>query len=145
MTYPDLYVATLLNEYFIPVQVNIDKAIDLIKRYRPIWTPNINFLDEAGEMFYHVEGWLPASEYTAMLLAVRGHYFIRKKRYGEATPNFDEVLQKYPNSAYAPEAGYYIGVSKYMTTHKPEELKAAWSRLQCAYPYSSWAIRSAIL
>lgn len=145
MTYPDLYVATLLNEYFVPIQVNIEKAAELVRKYRPIWTPNLNILDEEGAMVYHVEGWLPPSEYSAMLLVSRGHYFIRRKRYAEAVPNFQEVGQRFPTSSFAPEAMYYLGVGKYMTSHKGEELVEAWKKLQQAYPYSSWAIRAGIL
>jgi len=145
VTYPDLFVATLLNEYFVPVQINIEKARELILRYRPIWTPNLNVLDEEGAMVFHLEGWLPPSEYSAMLFLSRGHYFIRKKHYPEATPNFQEILQKYPTSSFAPEAFYYLGVSKYMTAHKVEELIETWKKLQVSYPYSSWAIRAGII
>lgn len=144
MTYPDLFVATVLNEYFVPVQANIEKAAELVRKYRPIWTPNINILNEEGEMVYHVEGWLPPSEYSPMLLVARGHFFIRKKRYGEATPNFEEVMKKFPSSTFAAQALYYLGVSKYMTGHNVEELKGAWSKLQYTYPYSTWAIRASI-
>ncbi len=145
MTYPDLYVATLLNEYYIPLQVNIEKARDLILKYRPIWTPNLNILDEEGGMVNHIEGYLPPSEYSAMLLNARGHFFIRKKKYAGATPNFEEVVQKFPTSSFAPEALYYLGVSKYMTAHKVEELVGNWKKLQEVYPYSGWAIRSSIV
>jgi thioredoxin-related protein len=116
----------------------------LVLRYRPIWTPNINIFDEEGAMVYHLEGWLPPSEYSAMLLVSRGHYFIRKKHYPEAVPNFQEVGQKFPTSSFAPEAMYYVGVSKYMASHKGEELVEAWKKLQGSYPYSSWAIRSGV-
>ncbi len=145
MTYPDLYVATLLNEYFVPVQVNIEKARELVLKYRPIWTPNLNFIDGEGAIFYHIEGWLPPSEFAALLLVSQGHFFIRKKQYPKATPNFQEVLDKFPTSYFAPEAFYYLGVSKYMTAHKVEELVESWKKLQASYPYSSWAMRSQIL
>jgi thioredoxin-related protein len=138
-------VATLLNEYFVPVQVNIDKARDLVLKYRPIWTPNLNFLDQEGSVVFHVEGWLPPSEFSAMLFVARGHYFIREKNYPEAAPHFQEVIQRFPTSSYAPRAMYYLGVSNYMASHKVEALKEAWSKLQCAYPSSSWAIRAGVL
>ena len=145
MTYPDLYVATLLNEYFIPLQVNIEKARDLVLRYRPTWTPNLNLLDEEGAVVFHLEGWLPPSEFSAMLFLSRGHYFIRKKQYADAVPSFQEILQKFPTSTFAPEAFYYLGVSKYLTAHKVEDLVDAWKKLQAAYPSSAFAMRAGIL
>ncbi len=114
-------------------------------KFRPIWTPNLNLLDEEGALFYHLEGWLPPSEYSAMLLLSRGHYFLRKKHYPDAVPNFQEVLQKFPTSAFAPEAFYYFGVAKYMTAHKWEDVVEIWKKLQISHPYSTWAIRAGIV
>ena len=144
MTYPDLNVAAILNEYFIPVQVNIEKSRDLVLKYRPIWTPNLNILDEEGTLVHRVEGYLPPSEFSAMLLVALGHYSIHKKKYAEATPNFEEALQKFPTTTFAPEALYYLAVSKYMTAHKVEDLVSTMRKLQAAYPYSSWAVRASI-
>ncbi len=127
------------------MRFNIEKARELVVKYRPIWTPNLSILDEEGFLVYHTEGWLPPSEFAAMLFLARGHYYIRKKHYSEAVPNFQEILVKSPTSAFAPEAFYYLGASKYLTTHKAEDLVDTWKRLQAGYPYSSWAIRSGIL
>lgn len=145
VTYPDLYVAAFLNEYFVPLHFNIEKARELILKYRPIWTPNLNILDEEGAVVYQTAGWLPPSEFAAMLFLSRGRYFIRKKRYPDAAPNFQEVLLRFPTSTLAPEAYYYLGVSKYLASHKGEDLVETWKKLQLAYPNSSWAIRSGVL
>jgi hypothetical protein len=144
VTYPDLTVAGLLNAYFVPVQVNIEEVSKLAAEYTAIWTPKLNILDGKENVIYRVVGWLPPSEIAAMLILARGHYFFHHKKYQDAVPNFEEVFIKYPNSSFASEALYYKGVSRYMNSHKVDELKEDWILLQRFYPSSTWAIRSNI-
>jgi thioredoxin-related protein len=63
VTYPDVCVAAALNDFFVPVQVNVDQAKDLVKKFRVLWTPNINVLDPEGNLLYHVEGWQVLQRY----------------------------------------------------------------------------------
>ena len=67
VTYPDMLVAALLNENFIPVQVNIEEVSKLANEFQAIWTPNLNVLNHNQKRVYRVEGWLPPSEFVAML------------------------------------------------------------------------------
>jgi hypothetical protein len=145
VTYPDLYVATILNEYFIPVQVNVAGAKDLLKKFMVIWTPNLNILDADANLIYHTEGFLPPSEYAAMLMVAMAHFHLRKKRYKEALSFYQEVWDKQPHSTFAPEALYYVGVSRYMDSHQVDALVESWKMLQKGYPGSTWAVRSSIV
>lgn len=145
VTYPDKQVAALLNDNFIPVQVNIEKVPKLVDEFQALWTPNLNVIDARQKRVYWVEGWLPPSEFTAMLSVARGHYFLRGKKYPEAEPIFKAVFEQNPRSQFAPEALYYRGVSRYLNSHKVDELKEDWIRLQRFYPQSAWSLRSNIL
>ena len=89
-------MAALLNENFIPVQVNIEKVAKLADEFQALWTPNLNVIDGRQKRVYWVEGWLPPSEFTAMLGVARGHYFLRGKKYTEAAPLFKAVLSRIP-------------------------------------------------
>ena len=145
VTYPDRQVAALLNENFVPVQVNIEKVAKLVDEFQALWTPNLNVIDGRGKRVYWVEGWLPPSEFAAMLGVARGHYFLRGKKYTEAAPLFKAVFEQNPPSQFAPEALYYRGVSRYLNSHKVDELKEDWIMLQRFYPQSAWSLRANIL
>ena len=145
VTYPDMQVAALLNENFIPVQVNIEEVSKLANEFQAIWTPNLNVLNHNQKRVYRVEGWLPPSEFIAMLGVARGHYFLRGKQYAEAGPLFKSVFEQHPRSQFAPEALYYRGVSRYLDSHKVDELKEDWIMLQRFYPQNAWSLRSNIL
>lgn len=145
MTYPDRQVTALLNENFIPVQVNIEEAAKLADEFQAIWTPNLNVIDGRLKRVYQVEGWLPPSEFVAMLGVGRGQYFLRGKKYAEAATLFKAVFEQSPRSQFAPEALYYRGVSRYLSSHKVDELKEDWIMLQRFYPQSAWSLRANIL
>lgn len=145
VTYPDLDVATILNEEFVPVQVNIKEVPQLVQKYRAIWTPNLNVIDGEESQIYRVEGWLPPSEYTPMLLVAKGHYMFRSKRYDGAILWFQSVMNPFPRSAFAPEVQYYIGVCEYMQSQDPGRLAEGWKQLQTLYPEGLWATKSMVM
>jgi hypothetical protein len=145
VTYPDDQVVGLLNAHFIPVQVNIEQASRLADQYQALWTPNLNFIDGRERRFCQVIGWLPPSEFAAMLHLARGQYLLTGKHFDEAAPVFLGVFERFPRSAYAPEALYFHGVSRYLSSHEVPDLKDAWGRLQRFYPQSKWAMMSNLL
>lgn len=145
VTYPDMQVATLLNENYVPVQVDIEAAGKLANEFQAIWTPNLNVLDRNQKRVYWLEGWLPPSEFIAMLGVARGHYFLRGKKYSDAEPLFKAVFEQHPRSQFASEALYYRGVSRYLDSHEVDDLKEDWIMLQRFYPQSAWGLRSNIL
>lgn len=146
MTYPDACVASAVNEYFIPVQINVDQEDQTLQRqFRVLWTPNINILDPQEKLLYHVEGWLPPSDFSAMLMVAHAHYFMQQDSFQKAEELFKTVWDKYPQSQFAAEALYYLGVSRYKDTHDGKDLVKGWRVLQRFHPESTWAIRSSVL
>ena len=93
---------------------------------------------------FHVESWLPPSEFLALLETARGRFSLRGKNYDAAASSFKAVFGKYPLSMYAAQALYYRGVSRYLSSHKVEDLEEDWIMLQRFYPSSGWAINSNI-
>ena len=142
VTYPDKQVARLLDHHFVPVQVNIEEADDLAKRFQALWTPNLNMIDDREKRFYHVVGWLPPSEFVAMLKLARGHFLLSREKFDEAATILKDVFDEFPRSIYAPESLYYMGVCRYKASHKVEYLKEDWIMLQRFFPGSEWAMNS---
>ncbi|RJQ67530.1 MAG: thioredoxin [Desulfobacteraceae bacterium] len=145
VTYPDATVAALLNEKFVPVQVNVAKVPKLVEKFQVLWTPNLNFLNDKEKQVYHVEGWLSPSECAAMLMVAEGHYQLHRKKFDQAGAHFRAVFDRYPQSEFAPEALYYLGVSRYLASHEAARLAEEWQRCQQFYPESTWARRSMVL
>jgi thioredoxin-related protein len=144
VTYPDLSTSTMVNEYFVPVQIDVSKSAGFVERFGVIWTPNIHILTGDEKMIYHVEGWLPPHDFLAMLTLAYGHFFLKNKKFKEASSSFDELLKRMPRSHFAPEALYYSGVAKYLESDDLEKLKKDWMKLRHFYPNSTWTTSSDI-
>ena len=144
VTYPDAAVAAVLNDYFVPVRINIEEAAQIAYKYGAIWTPNLNIIEAKERAVYRIEGWLAPSEFVAMLFLANGHFLFSRKKFEDAATTFGMVAEKFPRSDFAPEAHYYIGVSRYLATQDVEEIKAAWGKLARLYPRSTWTMRADI-
>jgi thioredoxin-related protein len=145
VTYPDATTAAMVNEYFVPVQIDVTESADLVEKFSVVWTPNINVLTAEEKMIYRVEGWLPPHEFTAMLMLACGHFFLKQKNFKEAASFYKEMRNKLPTSLYAPEALYFLGVCRYLESGDVEKLKKEWMKLQSFYSGSVWAVSSDIL
>jgi len=144
VTYPDATVAAMLNDHYVPVQVNVEKVPKLVDKFQVIWTPNLNILNREKPV-YHSEGWLSPAECAAMLIIAQGHYQLHRKKFDQAVPYFKAVFDRYPQSEFAPEAVYYLGVSRYLASHEVARLSEEWEKCQRYYPSSTWARRSMVL
>ena len=125
VTYPDDQVAEMLNQYYIPVQVDIQKASQLADRYQALWTPNLNVIDGRGRCAYQVMGWLPPAEFAALLQIGRAYHHLYRKKFEDAAPLFGEVIERFGDSLYAAEALYFKGVSRYMADRKSTRLNSS--------------------
>ena len=143
MTYPEPTVAELLNEQFVPVQINVkeDSSKSVVERYRQVWTPDIRVLAADGFEFYHWNGYLPPFEFIPQLLVAQGQAHLRQRDFGKAQELYEEVLRRFPTSAFAPEAQYFLAVAKYETSHQGQDLLGGWHRLQVRYPESTWRLK----
>lgn len=113
----------------------------LVEQYQAIWTPNLNVVDARKWRMFHAEGWRLPAQFPAMLKPARGQYCLRSEKYPAAS-RFKAVFDKYPLSIYAPQALCYRGVSRYLSSHKVEGLKADRVLLRRFDPSSPWAIKS---
>jgi hypothetical protein len=145
VTYPDNQVAGMLNEHFVPVQVDIEKVSKLVDRFQALWTPNLNVIDGREKLIYKVVGWLPPSEFAAMLQTARGHFLLLHKKFDEAAPVFKSVFENFPRSHVAAECLYHRGVSRYLSSHDVKHLKEDWGELQRFLPGSQWTMKANIL
>lgn len=144
MTYPDPTVSELINTHFIPVQLDLTKEPIVADQYQVIWTPNINIVDDRQRVAFHAEGWLPPSEFAAMLHLGLGHHALKRKKFDNAITHFNTVYANYPQSEFSPEALYYLAVGKYLASHDADQLFKGWHDLIQHYPGSVWAMRTRV-
>jgi tetratricopeptide (TPR) repeat protein len=116
----------------------------MVRRYSVKWTPTIIILDSDGEEHHRFIGYLPPEDFIAQMILGRGKLAFNLDNFGQAIQCFQEILVGYPKADAAPEAQYYLGVSKYKASHDPKELKLGWEALQRDYPNSEWTKKAQV-
>jgi hypothetical protein len=144
VTYPDPSVVEIISDKYIPVQLDVQADIKRVDQFQVLWTPNLNVVDDRERVFFHLEGWLPPMEFTAMLHCGEGHFSLHRKNFEHAVDAFQRIADNYPQSEFAPQALYYAAVGRYLGTHDADRLMSDWKHLQQCYPTSAWAYRTRV-
>ena len=146
--YPDPRVAEFVSGRFVPVRVHVRQQADEFKRlgarYSAQWTPTILLIDRGGEERHRVEGFLPVDDFLGQLTLGLGHAAFVRNDFAEADRQFRDVLERYPETDAAPEAQYWIGVSKYKATNDAAALKETAEAFQSNYRDSQWAQKASV-
>ena len=73
--------------------------------------------DPEGNERWRLEGYLPRHEFRANLEMGLGRLAMMRKDFADAEKRYGSVLDRYPDSKFAPEAIYWRGVSRYQSSH----------------------------
>lgn len=141
VTYPDNKVTDFITNNVIPLRVSFDSQ-PLAADFNVKWTPTLITLDSAGKEHHRTVGYLPPEELIASLLLGLGKTAFDAELFEAALKCLEQLLKDYPKSDAAPEALFLRGVCQYKSTHNPAPLKAAYEKLQEAYPTSEWTKRA---
>lgn len=141
VTYPHPQVVAFFANYLVPVRV-LNTSTPLPQRFKVHWTPTLVLLDADGEEHYRTVGFLPPEELIPTLMLGIAQSYFERGQYASAAQFLEQLLAAYPKSAAAPEATYYLGVTRYKDTHNPAALKQTAEALQMNYPESGWAKRA---
>jgi TolA-binding protein len=146
--YPDSRVARFVNEHFVPVRVHVREQRNeyqrLGARFGAHWTPTTLIVDASGQERHRVEGFLPAADFLAQLALGHGHERFAAGQFEAAARQFDEVLQRHGASDAAPEARYWLGVSRYKAAGDAGALVETARDMQQRFSQSAWAKKASV-
>ena len=139
VTYPDQRVAKLINDNFVPLQINIVEQPEFTDRFIARWTPTIFILDAEGREHRRIIGYTPPEDFIVELSMGLAQEAFDNMRYEEAVSRYEHIAEQYSDSYLAPEALYMVGVSRYRATNDPSNLEKYWDQVMELYPDSRWA------
>lgn len=96
-------------------------------------------LSPEGKERRRIEGYLPKEEFRPQLEMGIARAAVMRKRWSDAQPIYERIIERYPRSEAAPEAVFWRGVCEYSLTKNHEALKENYERLNREYPESIWA------
>jgi tetratricopeptide (TPR) repeat protein len=143
VTYPQDEVAATIAAHAIPLQFDNSKPENnrFLHGIHHIWTPDIRVLHHDGFELYRWDGFLPPSEFVARALCGFGLAYLRLKRFDQAEAVYVDALKRFSTTYAAPEAQYYLGVTRYRRDPDSDELLIQWERLRSRYPESEYRVK----
>lgn len=143
MSYPQSVVVDAIVSHAVPVQIDNSKAENnrLLHDIHHIWTPDVRILYHDGFELYRFDGFLPPAEFAARTLCGFGLAYLRLKRFDQAEAVYVDVLKRFSTAYAAPEAQYYLGVTRYRRDPDGDELLTQWANLRSRYPLSEYRVK----
>ena len=141
VTYPEPGVASYVVEHFVPLKLMLgDKAHSHLYRSNGIiWTPTAGFMDRNGTLHYQSPGYLPAPVFAQALRIGRARCLMAWTKNVEAAEELETAATM--GEELAPEALFWLGVSRFLATRNTVGMWEAWNRLVTEYQESAWAAR----
>ena len=99
-------------------------------------------MDADGKERWRLEGYLSKDEFRVNVEMGLARVAFTKKKFAEAESLYSEIVERYPDSKFAPEAIYWKGVSRYNVTHDHAELGSVAKVFTENHQDSIWAEKS---
>ena len=143
MTYPQRPIVDLITANAIPLQIDNSKADNnlFLHGIHHIWTPDVRILDHHGFELYRWDGFLPPPEFAARALCGFAMAQLRLKRFDRAEALYVDALRRFSTTYAAPEAQYYLGVTRYRRDPNGDDLLDQWANLRSRYPASEYRVK----
>jgi len=141
-TLPKMSVIDMITDSFVPVMLDVTVHTDAVKEHGVVWTPTFVITDSEGSETDRWVGYLPEDDFLGQMHMALARYSLKSGNYKEAERRFGDVMLKFPLTELAPEACYYLGVSRYRDTGDSTHLSMAYDDLRDGYPESVWTFKA---
>jgi thioredoxin-related protein len=135
-TYPDPKVEKDINEWFIPLKLDILKDREVRRNFGAYWTPSVYFVDHNGNSFYHFNGYLPPQEFRIILRLGLTETIMPRGRYDDIIKIIDQDLDDFKNSSSLPKLLIQRELARYIKTKHNSPLKKTLKDIQNNFPDS---------
>lgn len=126
----------------MPLEAHIKEHPAWFHRFDALWTPTILVMDSEGVEQSRIEGYLPKNLFRARLEMALARVAFMHKKWSDAEKAYADVAEDHADTAAAPEAIYWRGVSHYKTTNDHTVLGEVAAELNQKYPDSEWTLKS---
>ena len=116
----------------------------MVNRFGVKWTPTIILFDSNGGEHHRFIGFFSPEDFIGHIMLGRAKAEFDQDNFEQAIQYFQEVLVRYPKADAAPEAQYFLGVSRYKASHDPKQLRLGLEALQRDYPNSEWTKKAQV-
>lgn len=126
------------------MKIHIKEQPGTFGRFDVLWTPTLLLLEPEGKECYRFEGFLPVDDFLSQLELGLAHTAFKQKKWQDAEQRYRRVVDRFPQSAAAPEAVYWQGVSRYKAAKDAGALADTARRLNEKFPESEWSKKASV-
>jgi TolA-binding protein len=101
-------------------------------------------MESSGKERWRIEGYLPKNEFRSQLEMGLARISFMNKQWADAEQRYAQVMERYSETAAAPEAVYWNGVSRYKKTNDHTALGGVAEELGAKYSESVWAKKASV-
>jgi hypothetical protein len=133
-------VQAALSDHFVPCRIDVkdESNAGVVERYRQAWTPDFRVTSAGGDDLYRWNGFLPPAEFVAQLLMAAGYSRLALRDPDASVALLEELLRRFPTSAVAAEAMYYLAVARFKVSKDRGDLEDGFDLLRRRHPNSIW-------
>jgi thioredoxin-related protein len=136
LTYPDEQVGLEINQWFIPIHLDIIHDRQIRSRFSAYWTPSFYFLDYHGNLFRAFNGYLNAEDFRVLLRLGKAAINIPRGKYLETIDLMDDGLGKFPTNPRAAEMLFTRGMAEYLLGREKSTFRGTMNEICQDYPNS---------
>ena len=138
-TFQDSKVIEDINEWFVPLKLDLIKDKGVRRSLGAYWTPAIYFLDSNGNSYYHFNGYLPANEYRAMLRLGIAETIMPRGKYDDIINIVDKDLDELTKTSFYPKLLVARETARYIKIKDNSQLRKTLKELQSTNSQSTEA------
>lgn len=135
-TYKDQKVVDEINEWFVLLKLDIIKDREVRRNLGAYWTPAIYFLDQNGNSYYHFNGYLPATEFRAMLRLGMAETIMPRGRYDDIIKIIEKDLDDFAQSSFYPQLLVARETARYIKIKDNSQLRKTLKEIEQKFPES---------
>ena len=135
-TYKDEKVIDEMNEWFVLLKLDLIKDREVRRLLGAYWTPSIYFLDQNGNSYYHFNGYLPATEFRAMLRLGMAETIMPRGRYDDIIKIIEKDLDGFALSSFYPQLLVVREIARYIKIKDNSQLKKTLKEIEQKFPES---------
>lgn len=138
-TYKNQKVIVEINEWFVLLKLDLIKDKEVRRNLGAYWTPAIYFLDSNGNTYYHFNGYLPATEFRAMMRIGIAETIMPRGRYDDIIKIIEKDLGELTDTSFYPKLLVARETAQYIKLKDNSQLKKTLKEIQSKYPGSTEA------
>ncbi|HLI50225.1 MAG TPA: thioredoxin family protein [Thermomicrobiaceae bacterium] len=141
-TYTDPRLIEAVTNRFVPLKLNLfEDPREVVRPLDVIWTPTILFADRRGTVHHRSLNFLPPDLFLILLDLGEAIVDLYWSRHDHAIAMLGNAYDGAPDSQFAPELLYWLGIAGYLKTHGDDDMYRPWNLLRQRFPDSIWSAR----